>query len=73
MKIIGIVLMILGVVALVYGGLDYNRDRTILQVGSLEIEASERRSLPIPAVVGAIMLIGGFALLVAGNRRGLRA
>ena len=73
MKIVGIALVLLGVVALVYGGLDYNRDRTILEVGSLEIAASERRSLPMPAIAGVIVLIGGFVLLMAGNRRALRA
>lgn len=73
MKTIGVVLVILGVIALVYGGLNYNRDRTLLKIGSAEIVTTESRSLPIPAVVGAVVLLGGVALLVAGNRRGLRA
>ncbi|MFH2051977.1 MAG: hypothetical protein ABIK96_05870 [bacterium] len=71
MKTIGIVLVVLGVVALIYGGLDYNRDRTLLKIGSAEITATESRSLPIPAIAGAVVLIGGFALLVTGSRRRL--
>ncbi|MFO7609717.1 MAG: DUF3185 domain-containing protein [Candidatus Krumholzibacteriia bacterium] len=73
MKTIGVVLVILGVLALVYGGLDYNRDRTLLKIGSAEITASEERSVPIPAIAGVIVLLGGFALLVTGARRGHRA
>jgi hypothetical protein len=73
MKTISIVLVILGVLALVYGGFEYSRDRTLLKIGSAEVVATESRSLPILAVVGAVVLLGGSALLVAGNRRGLSA
>ncbi|MFO7652417.1 MAG: hypothetical protein R6X25_01200, partial [Candidatus Krumholzibacteriia bacterium] len=72
MKTIGVVLVILGVLALVYGGFDYNRDRTVLKIGSAEVVATEGRSVPVPAVVGAVVLLGGLALLVTGNRRSLR-
>ena len=64
MKNLGVVLVILGIVALVYGGISYNRQRTVLEVGSLKVTATEHRSVPIPAVVGAIVLIGGVAMLL---------
>jgi hypothetical protein len=38
-------------------------------MGSMEIAATEHRSIPIPAIAGVIVLVGGFALLIAGNRR----
>ena len=66
---LGIVLVVLGVIALVYGGIAYSKDRTVLEIGSLEVTASERKSFPIPAVVGAAVLIGGVALLVVDRRR----
>ena len=69
MKIIGIVLVVLGVLALVYGGISYNRNRTVLQVGSMNVTATEHKSVPIPAVVGVIALVGGVALVVVGKRR----
>ncbi|MBK7190285.1 MAG: DUF3185 domain-containing protein [bacterium] len=69
MKTLGIVLVIAGVIALVYGGFSYTRDRKVVDLGPLEITASENRSFPIPAVVGAAVLIGGVLLLVTGNRR----
>ena len=64
MKNLGVVLVILGIVALVYGGISYNRQRTVLEVGSLKVTATERQSVPIPAVVGVIALIGGVAMLL---------
>ena len=73
MKTIGAVLLILGIVALIYGGISYSKDRSIMEVGSLEITATERKNVPIPAIAGVVVLIGGAALLVAGNRRSRRA
>jgi uncharacterized membrane protein YidH (DUF202 family) len=69
MKTIGIVLVVLGVLALVYGGISYNKNRTVLEVGSMHVTATEHKSVPIPAVVGVIALVGGAALLVVGKRR----
>jgi uncharacterized membrane protein YidH (DUF202 family) len=69
MKILGIVLVALGVLALVYGGIDYNKSRTVLEVGSVSVTATEHKNIPVPAIVGVIALIGGVALLVGGKRR----
>lgn len=69
MKIIGIVLLVIGVLALVYGGISYSRNRTVLQMGSMSVTATEHKTIPIPAVAGVVVLIGGVALLVVGKRR----
>lgn len=69
MKTIGLVLLVLGILGLIYGGIDYTRDRTILQVGDVEIGATEHKRLPVPAIVGAVVLIGGAVFLIAGRRR----
>lgn len=68
-KLIGVMLVILGVLALVYGGITYNENTTVLEVGSLSVTATEKKSLPIPAVAGVVVLVGGIALLVLGQRR----
>lgn len=69
MKILGIALVIIGIVVLVYGGIGYNRDRTIMEVGGMKATATEHRTTAVPAVVGVIALIGGVALLVVEKRR----
>ena len=73
MKNLGMGLVALGLLALIYGGVDYNRSRTIIRMGSMKIAASEHRSVPIPAIAGVVILIGGVALLVGGSRRGARS
>jgi uncharacterized membrane protein YidH (DUF202 family) len=69
MKTIGIVLVVLGIIALVYGGINYNKNRTVLQMGDMTVTATEHKTITVPAVVGVVVLIGGVALLVVGKRR----
>jgi uncharacterized membrane protein YidH (DUF202 family) len=69
MKTLGILLVVLGVLALVYGGISYNRNRTVLDVGSMHIDATEHRNFPIPVAAGVLVLIGGVAFLVVDRRR----
>jgi hypothetical protein len=69
MKLIGVALVILGIVALVYGGIGYNRQTTILDVGGIKATATEHKTIPITPVAGAIALIGGIVLLVVPRLR----
>jgi len=68
MKLIGVALVILGIVALVYGGISYNRERTVLDVGGIKATVTENKTFPIAPVAGVISLIGGVALLVVRRR-----
>ena len=66
MKIFGLVLVLLGIVALVYG---VTRQRTILEVGPLKATATEQKSMPLSPFVGGIALISGMVLLALPRRR----
>jgi len=68
LKALGYVLTILGVVAIVYGGVNYYRERTILQVGSFKATTTEQQGLPLSPMAGALALIGGIALLTVPKR-----
>ena len=63
MKLLAVALVILGIIALFYGGLGFNRQTTILDVGGIKATATERKTIPIAPVAGAIALLGGIALL----------
>jgi hypothetical protein len=69
MKSIGLVLVILGILALVYGGISYNRQRTVLDVGPFKATATEQKNIPLSPIVGGIVLLGGIILLVAPRKR----
>ena len=69
MKIMGLVLVVLGILALVYGGVSYNRQRTVLDVGPFKATATEQRNVPLSPIVGGIVLLGGVLLLVVPRKR----
>jgi len=69
MKMLGIALAILGVVALAYGGIGYNRQHTVLQMGSMSASVTEHHTLPIAPIAGIAAVLGGIALYVAGTRQ----
>jgi len=69
MKLIGIVLIVLGVIGLAYGGISWTQRDKVVDLGPLEITSEKRESIPLPPVAGGICLLAGVGLLVAGNRR----
>jgi hypothetical protein len=69
MKIIGIALVALGIVALLYGGINYNRQRTVLQIGDMKATATEHKTFPISPIFGALSLVAGVAILVLPKRK----
>lgn len=58
-----------GVLALAYGGFSYTKDKTVMKVGPLEVQAKEKETVNIPmwAGIGAIV-IGGVMLVVGGKK-----
>ena len=69
MRIAGIILIILGVVGLVYGGITYTSRRDTVSVGPITATVNQRETFPISPVAGAIALVVGVGLLVVGGRR----
>ena len=68
-RIIGLVLMVLGIVALAWGGVFWTDRDTVLDVGPLEVQTEEREGFAVPPVLGVIALIGGIVMLAIPDRR----
>ena len=67
-SVAGVVLIVLGVVALAYQGINYTRRETVIDIGPVHATADRTRTLPLPPVVGIAAVAGGVALLVVGMR-----
>ena len=67
--LIGIVLIALGIVAFAYQGISIKTREKAVDLGPIQITHDKSRTLPLPPIVGAISLVGGIALLVAGDKR----
>jgi hypothetical protein len=68
-SLVGIVLIVLGVIGLAVGGINYTRREKVVDIGPIEATAEKRERIPISPVAGGIALAAGVVLLVAGNRR----
>ena len=69
MKMLGFVLVVVGVLALVYGGITYDRQRTVLDVGPFKATATEQKNVPLSPIVGGIAVLGGVLLLSVPRKR----
>jgi uncharacterized membrane protein len=68
--IVGIILIVIGIVALAYGGFTYTKREKIIDAGPLKVTADREKTVPLPPVLGGICLVGGIILVVVGNRKG---
>lgn len=69
MKIAGIILIVLGILGLVYGGFRYAYPDKIVDAGPLQISVTRHESVPIPPIIGAVGVAAGIALLVVGGKK----
>jgi len=69
MKLIGIILIILGVLALAYQGIRYTTQEKLIDIGSIQVTTTEKKTIPLPPILGGIALVGGIVLLVAGAKK----
>jgi hypothetical protein len=67
--LIGIVLLILGALALAYQGINYTRQEKVLDIGPIHATAEKHERIPIPPIIGGLALAGGIVLLIAGMRQ----
>jgi len=67
-KLIGIVLIVFGVIALAAGGFSYTKREKVLDIGPIQATTEKHERVPLSPIVGIAALAGGVALVVAGSR-----
>jgi hypothetical protein len=70
---IGVVLIVLGAVALVYQGITYTSREPVLDIGPVHATADRQKTLPLPPALGMVSVAGGIVLLLVADRVGKRA
>jgi len=69
MRVAGIVLVILGALALGYQGFTYVTHDKVIDAGPVDVSVQKEKRVWIPPVVGGITVIGGLILLVTAGKR----
>jgi hypothetical protein len=68
-RIVGIVLVILGALALGYGGFTYVTREKVVDAGPVQVTADKEKTVWIPPVVGGIAVATGLILIASGGTR----
>jgi uncharacterized membrane protein SirB2 len=69
MKLVGIIFIVLGVLALAYQGIRYTTQEKLIDIGPLKVTAKEKKTIPLPPIVGGVALVAGIALVLADRRK----
>jgi hypothetical protein len=70
MKVIGIVLLVIGILSLAYQGFSYTTQKKVVDLGPIQATKEEHHTVPLPPILGALALIGGVVVLVSDRRNG---
>jgi uncharacterized membrane protein len=68
--VVGLILIILGIVALVYGGITYTTQKKVLDIGPIQATKEEHKTIPLPPILGGIALVGGIVLMLGAGKKG---
>ena len=69
MKTLGVVLVALGIIALVFGGIGYSSQRTIIDMGPIQATATEHHDVPISPIAGGVAIFSGLIIIVAPRKK----
>jgi uncharacterized membrane protein len=67
---VGVLLIVLGGLALAYQGFTYTHQEKVLDLGPIHATAEKQERVSIPPILGGLALVGGIVLLVVGSKKG---
>lgn len=69
MRVLGILLVIGGIVALIYGGFSFTKREKVLDVGPIEASVDKKERVAISPLIGGLAIAAGLVMVFAGARR----
>lgn len=70
--IIGVILIVIGVVGLIYGGITYTSSKEVVDMGPMHLQIDQERQIPLSPIAGAVAVAAGVILILVGRRRPAR-
>jgi hypothetical protein len=68
LKIVAVVLIVAGIAGLVYGKFSYTKEKHEVDLGPLELEVKEKRTVNVPLWAGIAAIVAGAVLLTIPKR-----
>ncbi|MEO8770060.1 MAG: hypothetical protein ABI402_08250 [Ferruginibacter sp.] len=70
MKVIGIILIGIGIIMLIFRGFSFTQDKKVVDLGPIEINKKEKKSVNWPMYAGGIAVIAGICLVAVDKKKG---
>ena len=67
-RTLGIILIVLGLIGLAYGGFSYTTSEKLVDIGPIHATREKTHNVPLAPIGGALALIGGIVILAAGRK-----
>lgn len=67
--LVGIALIVLGIVAFAYQGITYTSREKVVDIGPFHATAETQKTIPLPPVLGGLVLAGGIVLVLVGAKK----
>ena len=67
--LVGIALIVLGIVAFAYQGITYTSREKIIDIGPIQATADTQKTIPLPPLLGGLVLAGGIVLVLVGAKK----
>lgn len=64
----GIILILVGIVALAYQGFTYTKHEKVAQIGDVQVTADTQKTVYLPPILGGAALVAGIVLVVVGRK-----
>lgn len=68
-RLIGIILVIIGIIMIAYTGFNYVTTETLVDVGPLKVEADKNNFVKLSPIIGGVLLVGGIFFLLRSKRK----
>lgn len=69
MRPLGLILIVLGVVALIYTGFTFTSKEPIIEAGPIEISKEKKHNVSWPPIAGAVLIGLGIVLVVVDKKK----
>lgn len=66
---IGVVLIVIGIIALAWGGITYTHKKKVIDMGPIQASHKEKKTIPLPPILGIVCIVAGGGMVIAGNRK----
>ncbi|MDP4190016.1 MAG: DUF3185 domain-containing protein [Bacteroidota bacterium] len=68
-RIIGIILIILGILGFAFGGISFTKKEKIVDLGPIEVQSEKKESIPVTPIASAVAVVAGIVLVAVGSKK----